>query len=412
MRPLLTCPPQKLCKATRTGITLVEMLVALAVTLIMMAAVVTVFGLVGDSISSSRAVIEQSERLRSVRNRLQDDLAGITVTMDPPRKPENDEGYFEYVEGAQTDIPGARPSIMGDTDDVLCFTIRSSGEPFIGRDNAGTIQSQTAEVVWFVADSGTGAILDAATGQRALTLYRRVLLVNPSHSPFANQTAYDVSGRFVSGNYLANTLSDLTKRENRYGHNAAAGFPFPLVTLAGFNLASGRLGEDVILTNVVAFDVQVFDQGVSLKHVGTDQTPLVPSDAGYSSPSAVDFPTPIRGGYVDLGYNTSLAPATQFSGAPHTKSGLSTTRPYIYDTWSEHYEQNGADDDDGGSGPVDEGTNGLDDNNDGVVDDQDEMETQPPYNVKLRGIQIKIRVYEPDSRQVREVTVVQDFLTD
>jgi KaiC/GvpD/RAD55 family RecA-like ATPase len=39
-----------------------------------------------------------------------------------------------------------------------------------------------------------------------------------------------------------------------------------------------------------------------------------------------------------------------------------------------------------------------------------ENETSPPYPVPLRGIQVKIRVFEPDSRQVREVTVVQDFL--
>ena len=36
--------------------------------------------------------------------------------------------------------------------------------------------------------------------------------------------------------------------------------------------------------------------------------------------------------------------------------------------------------------------------------------TSPPYPYPLRGIQVKIRVFEPDSRQVREVTVVQDFL--
>ena len=36
--------------------------------------------------------------------------------------------------------------------------------------------------------------------------------------------------------------------------------------------------------------------------------------------------------------------------------------------------------------------------------------TAPPYPIPLRGIQVKIRAFEPDSRQVREVTVVQDFL--
>jgi hypothetical protein len=65
-------------------------------------------------------------------------------------------------------------------------------------------------------------------------------------------------------------------------------------------------------------------------------------------------------------------------------------------------------------------TNGFDDpGNDatgsvtaanGIVDDDTEKLTSPPYPHPLRGIQVKIRVFEPDSRQIREVTVVQDFL--
>jgi hypothetical protein len=46
----------------------------------------------------------------------------------------------------------------------------------------------------------------------------------------------------------------------------------------------------------------------------------------------------------------------------------------------------------------------------GVVDDDVEKLTSPPYPHPLRGIQVKIRVFEPDSRQIREVTVVQEFL--
>ena len=41
-----------------------------------------------------------------------------------------------------------------------------------------------------------------------------------------------------------------------------------------------------------------------------------------------------------------------------------------------------------------------------------ERETLSPYPFPLRGVQITIRVYEPDTGQVRQVTVVQDFLPD
>ena len=54
--------------------------------------------------------------------------------------------------------------------------------------------------------------------------------------------------------------------------------------------------------------------------------------------------------------------------------------------------------------------NGLDDDGNGVVDDNAERTNPPPYPIPLRGIQVKIRTFEPDSRQIREVTVEQTFL--
>jgi len=80
----------------------------------------------------------------------------------------------------------------------------------------------------------------------------------------------------------------------------------------------------------------------------------------------------------------------------------------VYDTWSLSYEGDGVDQND--NGPIDEGTDGFDNGGAaGIVDDLAERETLPPYPASLRAIQVKIRVFEPDSRTVREVTVVQDF---
>jgi len=80
----------------------------------------------------------------------------------------------------------------------------------------------------------------------------------------------------------------------------------------------------------------------------------------------------------------------------------------IYDTWSTHYECNGIDENN--DGVVDGGTDGLDNNADGVVDDDGERDTRPPYPVPLRGIEIRIRCYEPSSREVRQVTVRHTFV--
>ena len=105
-----------------------------------------------------------------------------------------------------------------------------------------------------------------------------------------------------------------------------------------------------------------------------------------------------------------------FSGPPHPKSKLNRVTPYAtYDTWSVQYEADGLNQD--LDAFTDEGTNGLDNPDptlppnlqNPAVDDVSERETSPPDPFPLRGIQITVRVLDPDSRQVRQITVVNDF---
>ncbi|MCP3694227.1 MAG: hypothetical protein GY917_18625, partial [Planctomycetaceae bacterium] len=92
-----------------------------------------------------------------------------------------------------------------------------------------------------------------------------------------------------------------------------------------------------------------------------------------------------------------------FAGRPHAKSQLTQL---VYHTWFLDYEYDGFNQD---GGVLDQGTNGLDDNASLGVDDLGERETSPPYPHPLRGIQIIIRTLDPDSRQVRQITVTSDF---
>src|SRR5262245_14241411 len=121
----------------RAAFTLIEMLVSLVITLMMMGAAVSLFQLISDSVSGSRAIIETQERMRAARNTIQADLNGLTVgTVLPPLKPENDEGYLVIGEGQKQDWNySADPvlSMFGDCDDVLMLTTRSKGDPFVGR---------------------------------------------------------------------------------------------------------------------------------------------------------------------------------------------------------------------------------------------------------------------------------------
>ncbi len=474
------------------GFTLIEILVSLTITMMMMGAVVTLFGVMTDSVSGSRAVIEMSERLRACRNRLQADLQGATATMRPPLLPENDEGYFELIEGQDRDLNYAtavtgttadaiQNSIFGDADDVLMFTVRSRGEPFVGKfGGAGTIESQVAEVIYFAQRNGPTVVLPAGnTPQQLYTLYRRVLLVAPvvGNIPQLQLPAFydnnDISVRFQNVSVgppptfigVPNTLGDLTKRENRFAHfglaltaTFTATFPFNVNTVdstgapavtgwpAGLPTAPAnnpaalsplgnipnrtRLGDDVLMTNVLAFDVQVYDPNAPIKLSATNPTALVFSDVAFNAASSTLQTGGINGAYVDLGNGSPIGPPAPFFNASRSQSvtvntntllapvlPLAPAGAFTYDTWSLHYENDGLPQPSTAT-TFDLGTNGLDDvippaiTANGIVDDATEFDTQPPFAAPLRGIRVVIRAYEPGSQQVREVTVVQDFLPE
>jgi hypothetical protein len=126
----------------------------------------------------------------------------------------------------------------------------------------------------------------------------------------------------------------------------------------------------------------------------------VPGDYGYTNTgTAAAF-----GAYVDLTYGG----ASMFGGQPNTLSKLtvSASSPATYDTWTNYYESVGF------NGVTAAANDGLDGNGAGGVDDPTERLTSPPYPFGLRGVQIKVRTFEPDTRQVREVTVDHSFVPD
>jgi prepilin-type N-terminal cleavage/methylation domain-containing protein len=442
----------------RQGMTLVEMLIATTITLIIMAAVAEVFGLFGAGVSDSRSVIEMTDQMRSATYRLRQDLAGATAPTLPPLDPEQEQGYFEYIEGPATDANAAAGALLdatdttaltADCDDILLFTSRSSGGPFVGRFQAGTIESPVAEIGWFCKRAST----QVAGGPTLYTLYRRQLLVlgYVGAGPFlgSNEIAwlgswqnfygtYDVSCRFDPsvGTLEPNTLGDLTKREWRFLHNTEVGgvpaFAFPYVAnispstvpnpSTGETLGGPRVGEDVVLTNILSFDVRAFDPQAEVRTRASTVDAVTPGDPGFADATAV---VAARGAYVDLGWNaasvaTGSVPTSLFPPSPPLsafQSGgvfvSSAPRnvpliPATYDTWSTHYEADGVDQDDDGLN--DQGTNGFDDDADGLIDEADEAETSAPYPVALRGIEVRIRCYEPSSRQIRQVTVRHTFV--
>ncbi len=82
-----------------------------------------------------------------------------------------------------------------------------------------------------------------------------------------------------------------------------------------------------------------------------------------------------------------------------------------FDTWPLSYERDGIDQD--GDGTTDQGFDGIDHAVQGGtqngIDDINERETSPPYNVAPKGIEVRIRMLEFGTGQVRQASVVGDF---
>jgi prepilin-type N-terminal cleavage/methylation domain-containing protein len=618
------------------GFTLIEMLVAMAITLVMMGAVVTLFANISNSVRNRRATTEMSGQLRHVRNVLQQDLQGATCPGVTWQKSESNHGYIEiiegqYREGNATNLINADPSIpstltpsaidpeidhttstipsgdpklfkdsawatdasaLGDADDVLMLTVRNEHEPFNGRaptnvridakdaqpfsvSNPNTwgyesIESPLAEVVWFAVENP--GYTDATTDPTAnhffgepgfRTIYRRTLLIAPWLNPYryvkpntgeivdtfrtsdggtfkaqpgllrmlpktanlrsavaaviAFQDRYDLSVRLEwdadiqRWKIMANTLGDLTKRENRFGHfgvvyqdtgNDFRIYPFPFMSMGvgvsgatqplGFTsdpdilgpstqakataylqtvgslpgvavayltdpisytdvnrrynvrpftyvagqpkgptsataqamlneqgyvvrvvhgpvpLWGDRRGQDVMMTDVLAFDLRVYDPNApifaTVKVAGLPLSDakqsldviLTPSDPGWldaymsndnmksngtgaigtnNTSNNVTYPYVGQGAYVDLGYGYNARYVTPGLPAPVYSSAFASSSPSwffaaqglhdvyansrttqqdlsllapgfaVYDTWSFHYENNGINED-------------------------------------------------------------------
>ena len=440
------------------GLTLTELLVAATLALVVMATLAGLFGLFGRSVRRSQATMNQTAILRSAAWQLRQDLAGVTCPIRPWLAPETNAGYFELVEGPARDATYAvdgqgqpTSNLTADTDDILVFTTESLAGSFVGRFEGKTVESPYAEVAWFCRPAANQPV----PGTTVYDLHRRQLVVmnylgrstlaDNALSLTTDQSGCDISLRrgIVTGTaqmLLPNSLGDLTKRENRFMRGGwsfvteagstrsvlAQVFPhaFPRDAATGHAIAEAALDgtkrafEDVVLTNVIGFDVRVFDPQAVVS-AAASVTGRLPGDPGYVAATAQ--PADALGAYVDLGWGGGTAVARTETFPPVGQTALQSAGVAVtalprrislsaptYDTWSRHYEFNGVDDD--GDGVVDEAVHGVDVNGDGWTELTGDAETSPPYPVPLRGIEVRIRCYEPSSRQVRQVTIRHSFV--
>ncbi len=132
----------------RPAFTLTEMMIAMAVTLLLMAALGKTFALMGDNIRQGRVKVELTSQLRDITHRMNSDIQRCTVSLAPPSDDDRGDGYFVYYEGPLTDATGVlmgqspsatnensyQDSKFGDLDDYIAMTsVAEAGNWFRGK---------------------------------------------------------------------------------------------------------------------------------------------------------------------------------------------------------------------------------------------------------------------------------------
>jgi len=440
-------------RSTRSGLTLIEIMVALTMTLIVLGAMMSAFRFAGEKMQLGRSVMEMANRLRTAEELLRSDLANLTIDPRPYTASTSPNGFFEYIEGAGDDSSGnaslswggAANNYVGDIDDVIGMTVRSpDGRKFRGT-VLGAVQESTMAEVWyfpFVNEKNVDGVIDL---DDSVKLHRRALLIRPdlysasggrigsSGRSLANVQRFvrnnDLSVRviaddatFTSFSIFANSLADLAVRKNRFAHVidefAVHHFPNEFDTGSIGTLLKGA-GGDVLLSDVAAFDIRIYSPNATVQ--GSAAILVEPGDIGYTTGAAGNQ----VGAFVDLGFNPGSTAGEWFSANATAESqcffaGVSN----CYDTWTTFYEHDGINQDlaqENGTAAapvvVDQGTNGL---NDPVIDagataapdDNAERETRPPYPYPVRGIKVTMRLIEKNTKQVQQTSIIQSYVPE
>lgn len=148
-------------RLARRGFTIVEMLIAMVITLLMMAALGRAFALIGETIRDSRIEVDLSVQLRQITRRLTDDLSRCTVRVDRPARQQEGRGYFVYYDGPLSSASGIllgespsesnestyQSSKYSDFDDYIAFTAEAEKDNwFSGKVPRFIIDAKQAEL--------------------------------------------------------------------------------------------------------------------------------------------------------------------------------------------------------------------------------------------------------------------------
>jgi hypothetical protein len=379
----------------------------------------------------------------------------IRTPASPPvgaddHSPTDDSGLaLPFSATANAAYVNATKSLWGDFDYSVYYDTNAAGPVFHGKTDLTSGAASTVSTFW-LPQVRWGFDNTTNVG---------------STPPYGG--GYGLPKEYVAGNYIGRYTQEETSHPN-FGFpatitNGAAGNPMA-ATNAALTFANGkvsnfaggpRAGEDVLLTNVIAFDIKVWDPAASLGPDGApgianfdddgngfQDSPAIPVTAPRAYNPAADAPDPNEigaygsddGDWRDLGH-PGLKIGTNYYGfyrkpldAAGNPNPLALPNQYYsnpfgtpptnrYDTWGPAVEIDGfpANLDNPPFLPIycgpdgRPGVAGIDDNpttNPGI-DDASELGTPGSDDfAPLTAIKITIRFYDVTSNQVRDISGV------
>jgi hypothetical protein len=248
--------------------------------------------------------------------------------------------------------------------------------------NGATFSSRAAEIAYFLVDSG---LKTSASGQKLYKLHRRIRLVAmstdeiPQLKPGINSVA---DTELIAGSYVVNpspnpptitvyTLADIRNQSLRLNISPST-MPGGGGTPPAFGVGTPYEGTDLLLSHVLSFEVQVdwSPNTAGTPSVAADDLTgnnLWPRGTGASPPNW-DYPFDSLALAGNTGNNQSLYP---------------TLTTGLFDTWAPLTDWNNF--------ALGSNANAL------------------PLAVRVRALKITMRIWDPNTKQTRQTTIVQEM---
>lgn len=424
-------------RRVRPGFTLVELLVAAAVCVLIMAVLAGAFSLGIDTVRQMKGTGDMMDQLRGAGTMLRDDLK-VNHFLNENGQPQKlsefrmdqiyvkdqgsgaspqyvlDRGSWKppahgFFRVRSTDISGTTNKDADfltngtgvATDHYLHFTsiLEAATDDDYFRataldssKNGRPYHSIAAEVAYLLE----GPVGTTPGGSNLFRLIRRQRLAAvsdtdrrdrpwPGDDPL-NQAVISLrpSGQ-PSPRFFLNTLADLTDPRNRLGQNINT-LPSSTPSDPGLAPMSSRTGEDTVLSNVLSFEVQVAYAGSGSPGESPATRSGVPPMTVGSGPGMVIYPR-------DFNPSGNKNDVTEYpfdTLPPSSCSKNDTVAGNTYDSWSAAFKAWETD--------IDQKTGQL-----------NASSNVPPLLIRVQAVQIRIRVWDHKTQSARQITFVQDL---